>query len=59
MGARAGRLDDEIEAALRLACLAGLGTEACHEAVDVCDLALLPLEHCLLHGEARGTLRSS
>ncbi len=43
---------ERLEAALRLPCLAGLGTEARDEPVDVGDLALLALEHRLLDGQS-------
>ena len=48
---------ERLEAALRLARLARLGAEALDEARHVRDLALLLLEHRLLHGEPRGALR--
>ncbi len=48
---------ERLEAALRLARLARLGAEALDEARHVRDLALLLLEHRLLHGETRGALR--
>ena len=48
---------ERLEAALRLSRLARLGTEPLDEARHVRDLALLLLEHRLLHGETRGALR--
>ena len=42
-----------LHAALRLPRLGGLGAEAVDEAVQVLDLALLLLEHCLLQRELR------
>ena len=48
---------ERLEAALRLPRLGGLGAEALDELRHVRDLALLLLEHRLLHGEPRGALR--
>ena len=47
---------ERLETALRLPGLAGLGAEAGDETTDVGDLALLTLEHRLLHGEPSGAL---